>query len=120
MGKEIVNEFGKIIISEEVIATIAGVSAMECYGLVGMASRKVSDGIAELLGREALSKGVTVAIEGNQVYVDLHIIVGYGIRISEVANNVMAQVKYALENLLGLDVAKVNVIVQGVRVGQGK
>ncbi|HEX3015137.1 MAG TPA: Asp23/Gls24 family envelope stress response protein [Desulfobacteria bacterium] len=116
MGKEISNNLGKIEISEEVIATIAGVAAVECYGLVGMASRKLSDGFVELLGRESLSKGVQVKVEENQVTIDLFIIVGYGIRISEVANNVIDKVRFTVENMTGLPVTTVNVNVEGVRI----
>lgn len=116
MGKEINNNLGTIDISEEVIATIAGAAAVECYGLVGMASRKLTDGFTELLGKENLARGVTVKIDGNQVMIDLYIVVGYGVNISEVATNVMERVRYTTENLTGLKVAQVNVNVQGVRV----
>lgn len=116
MGKEINNILGKIDISEEVIATIAGAAAIECYGLVGMASRKSTDKFSELLGRENLARGVVVSIDENQVVIDLYIIVGYGVKISEVAANVMERVRYTTENLTGLTVAQVNVNVQGVRV----
>ncbi|AHF07628.1 Asp23/Gls24 family envelope stress response protein [Desulfitobacterium metallireducens] len=116
MGKEINNNLGKIDISEEVIATIAGAAAVECYGLVGMSSRKITDGFTELLGRENLARGVMVKIDDNQVVIDLYIVVGYGVNISEVATNVMERVRYTTENLTGLHVAEVNVNVQGVRV----
>jgi uncharacterized alkaline shock family protein YloU len=116
VGKEISNSLGKIDISEEVIATIAGIAAVECYGLIGMASRKISDGFVELLRRESLSKGVQVRIQENEVVIDLYIIVGYGIRISEVASNVIDKVRFTVENMTGLPVAAVNVNVQGVRV----
>jgi len=116
MGKEINNNLGKIDISEEVIATIAGAAAVECYGLVGMASRKSADKFAELVGRENLARGVVVSIDENLVVIDLYIIVGYGVKISEVAANVMERVRYTTENLTGLTVAQVNVNVQGVRV----
>ncbi len=116
MGKEISNSLGKIDISEEVIATIAGGAAMECYGLVGMASRKITDGFADLLGRENLARGVVVSVQGNEVIIDLYIIVGYGVRISEVAANIMDRVRFTTENFTGLTVAKVNINVQGVRV----
>jgi uncharacterized alkaline shock family protein YloU len=115
MTNEIENELGKVVISEELIAMLAGVAAVECYGLVGMASRKIKDGIAELLGRDNLSRGVDVKLEGESVTIDLHIIVSYGTKIPEVAINVMEKVKYTLEKLTGLDVAQVNVHVQGVR-----
>jgi len=120
MGKEIPNEYGIIDIAEEVIATIAGVAAIECYGLVGMAPRKFADGIGELVGRDSLSKGIEVKIENNEVQIDIYIVVSYGTRISEVALNVMNKVRYAVENMTGLKVVKVNVNVQGVKVASVK
>lgn len=120
MPKEYVTDSGKITISEEVVATVAGVAATECYGIVGMASRKIKDGIAELLGRESLSKGVEVELDGNKVKVRLYIVVGYGTRISEVAKNVVEQVKYKIESSTGLEVQHVDIRVQGVKVGSLK
>ncbi len=115
-GKETETGLGRLVLSEEAIATIAGAAATECYGVVGMAGRKMTDGIAELLGKENLSRGVSVSVEGDDVYVDLLIIVGYGVRISEVARMVVDKVRYTLENVTGLNVKKVTVNVQGVRV----
>lgn len=116
MAKKKSTALGGLDISEEVIAAIAGAAAVECYGLVGMAARKVTDGFAEILGRESLSKGVAVTLEGREVRIDLYIIVTYGVKISEVANNVRERVKYSVENATGLVVREVNVNVQGVRV----
>jgi len=117
MPKEVRTDLGKITFSEDVISTVAGYAALDCYGLVGMASRKqVKDSLTELLGRENLRRGVQVRMDNEQVIVDMYIIVSYGTRISEVAHNVMDKVKYTLENYLGLAVDQVNVIVQGVRV----
>ena len=108
---------GNIEISHDVIATIAGVAAVECYGLVGMASRKqLKDGIVELLGRENLSRG---EVDG-ELHIDLFIIVGYGTRIDEVANNVISTVKYSVEKYTGIKVGLININVQGVRVINGK
>jgi len=115
MGKLMETKLGKVDISEEVIATVAGAAAIECYGLVGMASRKISDGVSGLLKRENLSKGVVVTFQEDTVVIDLNIIVGYGVRISEVAANVMDRVRYTVETMTGLKVAEVNVNVQGVR-----
>ncbi|MDR3271585.1 MAG: Asp23/Gls24 family envelope stress response protein [Peptococcaceae bacterium] len=116
MGKEIRNDYGSIDISESVIATIAGAAAIECYGLVGMSSRKSSDKVVQLLGRENLSKGIVVEIEENEVTIELFIVVGYGTRISEVATNVMERVRYTVENLTGFTVNKVNINVESVRI----
>lgn len=109
------NSLGEIQISKEVIATIAGNAAMECYGLVGMASRKISDGITELLGRENIARGVEVKISEDMLTVDLYIIVQYGTKIHEVAHNVIEKVTFVLKNTLGFNPDKVNVIVHGVR-----
>lgn len=107
---------GTINISPQAIAMIAGIATMQCFGVVGMASRTIQDGISELLtGKDNLTKGIEVTIEDEQAFVDLYIIVEYGVRIKEVACNVIENVKYAIENKLGLQIAKVNVIVQGVR-----
>lgn len=115
MGKIIETKLGKVDISEEVIATIAGSAAIECYGLVGMASRKISDGVSNLLKRDNLAKGVAVTFQEDNLIVDLNIIVGYGVKISEVAANVMERVRYTVETMTGLKVEEVNVNVQGVR-----
>ncbi|MDI3546438.1 MAG: hypothetical protein PWR10_90 [Halanaerobiales bacterium] len=117
MEKEWSNEYGKITIAKEVIAKIAGLAAMECYGLVGMSSRNVQDGLADLLGRDNLSKGVLVEINDDQVRLELNIIVEYGTNIHEVAHNIIDRVKYILEEKIGIKVEKIDVNVQGVRVG---
>lgn len=109
---------GKINISPEAISVIAGATAMESFGVVGMSSRSLQDGIAELfLGRENLTKGIEVRINEEQVILDLYVVVEYGTRINEVAHNVIENVKYAIEDQLGLSVLQVNVNVMGVRTG---
>lgn len=111
------NEQGKITIGNNVIARIAGASAMEVFGLVGMSSRQqLKDGFAELLGRENLARGIEVRITDQDLEIDLHIIVSYGIKISEVAHNVQQRVKYTLSEIAGIQVNRINIFVQGVRV----
>lgn len=117
MAIELKTEYGKVDISDEAIAVIAGSAAMECYGLVGMASRKqFKDGIAELLGRENLARGVEISLVNNRLAIHLYIIVSYGTKISEVAHNIQLKVKYVLSEIFGLEVDQVNINVQGVRV----
>jgi len=116
MSPKINNELGAIIISDQVIATLAGIAATECYGLVGMASKGGTEGIVELLKREHLSKGVKVTSDPSGIIIDLYIIVEFGTRISTVANNIISKVKYTVENITGLTVNRVNVNVQSVRV----
>lgn len=109
---------GQINIAPDAIAMVAGIAAMECYGVVGMASRGFQDGIAELFrSGENLTKGIEVSIDGEDVSVALYVIVEYGTRIREVARNVVERVRYTVESQLGLVVSNVNVIVQGVRTG---
>lgn len=117
MMVEISTQIGQIDVAVEVIETLAGGAAMDCYGLVGMASRKqLKDGITELLRRDNLSKGVVVREEEEGIHIDMYIIVSYGTKISEVAHNVQSKVNYTLDQTLGLSASSVNIFVQGVRV----
>lgn len=116
MTCKLITALGSISYSDEVLANIAGVATMECYGVVGMASRRATDGLVELLKRENLSKGVKVTCDNDELIVELFIIVEYGTKISVIANNIIQKVKYTLESLAGLKVTKVVVNVQGVRV----
>jgi uncharacterized alkaline shock family protein YloU len=110
------NDFGTVLVTNEVIASIAGSAALDCYGLIGMASvNQLKDGIAELLGRDQLSKGVEVKRLDDELHVDLNVIISYGTRISEVAQIIQNRVKYVFGEL-GLHVDCVNIRVQGVRV----
>ena len=110
---------GAVNIAPSAVATVAGIAAMQCFGVVGMASRTIQDGISELLaGKDNLTKGIEVIVADDSIAVDLYIIVEYGVRIKEVAHNVIENVKYAIETQLGLSISKVNVIVQGVRTNK--
>ena len=114
-------QLGNVNIAPNAIAMVAGITAPQCFGVVGMASRNIQDGIAELFtGKDNLTKGIEVIIEDERVEVDLYIIVEYGVRIQEVARNVIENVKYAIESQLGLEITLVNVIVQGVRTNNKK
>lgn len=110
-------QLGKIEVSPRAIATIAARAVVECYGVVGMASKNLRDGLAVLLvGDEHYHRGVEVSFADRQVVIDLYVIVEYGLRISEVANNIQESVKFAIEKVLGLPVVLVNVHIQGLRV----
>lgn len=112
----ITNENGYINYSEEVVANIVGVSTMECYGVVGMASRNAKDGLWELIKGENLSKGVKIRSKDNELFIEVYIMVEYGTKISVIANNVIQKIRYNLENYTGLKVSTITVNVQGVRV----
>lgn len=110
-------DIGEIMIDNDVLAKYAGASAIECFGVVGMASVNMKDGIVKLLKKDNLSHGVNVTIdEYNKITIDLHIIVSYGVSISAVADNLISNVKYNVEEFSGLEVEKINIFVEGVRV----
>ncbi|WP_099224301.1 Asp23/Gls24 family envelope stress response protein [Listeria costaricensis] len=117
MSLEIETKHGKVDITNEVIATIAGGAAEENFGIVGMASQhQIRDGLTDILRRENFTKGVIVRQEEDGLHIDMYIIVSFGTKISEVAHNVQERVKYTLEKTLGLSVETVNIYVQGVKV----
>ncbi|MFC0558649.1 Asp23/Gls24 family envelope stress response protein [Halalkalibacter alkalisediminis] len=117
MSIEMKTQLGTVDVSKDVVATIAGGAAIDCYGIVGMASQKqLKDGLSDLLGKENFRRGVVIREDEEQIHIDMYIIVSYGTKISEVAYNVQTKVKYQLEQMLGLDVDSVNIFVQGVRV----
>ncbi|OEH85659.1 alkaline-shock protein [Desulfuribacillus stibiiarsenatis] len=107
------NELGNIQIAPEVIEIIAGLATVEIDGVAGM-SGGVVGGIAELLGRKNLSKGVKVEVGQRETAVDVSIIVKYGSSIPDVAIAIQDNVKREIENMTGLTVVEVNVHVQGV------
>ncbi len=118
MGKSSRNEYGNVEISSEALATIVGAAAVRCYGIVGMVPRGIRQGVSEILGRDALSQGVDVKLEGEDVTIDLYVVMCYGIKIAEVATNVMETVQYEVEKMTGLRPVEINVNVTGVRVFQ--
>lgn len=109
------NEVGEIRISEEVVAIIAGIAAMDIPGVVGM-SGGIAGGIAEMLGRKNLSKGVKVEVGDKEAAIDLYIIVEYGCRIPDVSWNIQEKVKETVETMTGLNVVEVNIHIQGVNI----
>jgi uncharacterized alkaline shock family protein YloU len=106
---------GRITITPRAIATIAAQATLRSYGVVGMASKNLMDGIAQALARDP-RHGVEVSTQGDQVTIDLFVIVEYGTRISEVAESVAQSVRFQVERAIGLPVAAVNVHVQDLRI----
>ncbi|MCX7710359.1 MAG: Asp23/Gls24 family envelope stress response protein [Clostridia bacterium] len=113
--QEIGAEMGNIKISDEVVAIIAGIAAMEVPGVAGM-SGGIAGGIAEMLGRKNLSKGVKVEVGEKEAAIDLYIIVEYGCRIPDISWEIQEKVKKAVETMTGLQVIEVNIHVQGVNI----
>ena len=116
MECKINNDLGQITISEDVLLKVAGYAALECYGIVAMSSKRAKDGFVEWLGRENLTKGVQINVTDGGIDIDLFIIVEYGISISAVAASIIETVKYKVEHLTGIQVGRVNVCVEDIRV----
>ena len=113
----ITSKLGSIEISPEIIAIYAGTNAVECFGIVGMAKVSMEDGgWARLLKRESLTKGIQVTIDDdNQVNLDFHIIVAYGVSIQAVSDNLIENVRYKLLEYTGMKVKIIRIFVEGVR-----
>lgn len=116
MKGQVTTDTGNITIDLGVIAKYAGLAAVDCFGIVGMAVVSMKDGWAKLLKRENLAKGIDVSVRDNELYFDFHVIVSYGVSIATVADNLMSTVKYKVETFTGMKVRAVNVFVEGVRV----
>ena len=115
MKGRISNRLGEIQINPEVIATYAGITAVECFGIVGMAAISMKDGLVKLLKKESLTHGINVEIRENHILVDFHVIVAYGISISAVAANLIENVKYKVEEFTGMEDDKINIYIEGLR-----
>jgi len=111
------NDVGSIRIADEVVGIIAGLAATEVAGVAGMSAGLVG-GIAEMLGKKNLAKGVKVEVGEREAAVDLYLIVEFGVRIPDVALKVQENVKRAIESMTGLDVVEVNIHIQGVGFSQ--
>ena len=107
---------GNISIDSDVIANYAGSVAIECIGVVGMASVNVKDGLVKLLKLNDLSRGVTVHVDNAGLTIDFHLIVAYGVNILAVSDNLISNVKYKVEEFTGMQIEKINIYVEGVRV----
>lgn len=116
MSAKLENQYGTINIENEVIARIAGLTAIDCYGIVGMAAKNVKDDIFQLLKVESLTKGIKISVHEDRIVIDMHIIVEYGTNITAIAENTISTVKYKVETVCGINVEQVNVFVEGVRV----
>ena len=107
---------GNITIDNEVIAQYAGSIAMECFSVVGMAGINVKDGLVKLLKMDSMTRGINVSIQNNKLTLNFHIILAYGVSILAVSDNLISNVKYKVEEFTGIEVEKVNIFVEGVRV----
>lgn len=109
------NIYGNIYVSHHAIATIACQSALESYGVVGLAAKNLAAGLAQVLVKDP-TLGVEVHFDGRTIRIDLYIVVEYGTRITSVSRSVADSVAYQVEKTLGIPVSHVDVHVRGLRI----
>ena len=107
---------GNISIDNEVIAQYAGTVATECFGIVGMAG-VMKEGFVSLLKKDSMTRGIGVSVTASgKLAIDFHVIVSYGVNIAAVADNLISNVRYKVEEFTGLEIEKINIYVEGVKV----
>ena len=117
MNGIISNELGDIMVDTEAVARCAAMAALDCFGVVGMATISMRDGLGKLLKGESVTKGINVKIDDNSLLdIDFHVIVAYGVSIRTVVSNLIKTVRYRVEDLTGMKTRNINVFVEGVRV----
>ena len=109
------NVYGKISISDSAIAKVAKNAALECYGIVDTVSRRFTDTLSELF-RRPVGKGIKVVTSGDRIYIDVYVIIKYGVSINAVAESLKEGVKYKVERFTGMIVDTVNVNIIGVKL----
>jgi uncharacterized alkaline shock family protein YloU len=108
--------YGGINISESAIGSVAGKAAVECYGVVGLASKNaLREKIEEILKEDDYHRGVIIKKDKDQFIVDVYIVVAYGVKITEVVSEVQKKVKYVLEKTFEIPFRSVNVYVQALK-----
>ena len=113
---KIMTEYGTVTLDADVIASIAGAAATNCFGVKGMTHTSDKDGIVYLLKREAMTKGVKVTEKEDKIDLELHIAVDHGINIGAVCKSIISEVRYNVERLAGVPVENIDVCVDSIRV----
>ena len=116
MKGRIENKLGTVMIEPEVIAMFAGTTAIESFGIGGMAAVSMKDGLVKLLKMDSITRGINVSLDNNKLVLDFHVIVAYGVSILAVTDNLISNVKYKVEEFTGIEIKKINIFVEGVRV----
>jgi uncharacterized alkaline shock family protein YloU len=107
------SELGRVAITDAALAQIVGLTAAECYGVVGMSSPRR---IPRLLGRDRPGRGIEISGEADGVAIALHVVVEHGLNLAEVASTVRNRVSYEVQRMTGLEVAAVEVHIEAVKV----
>ncbi len=110
------NKYGRISTNDEAIALVAGYSALDCYGVHELVSRKLTDSIAELFNKQPYGSGVKVTTDDNKIYIDIYAVLKYGVNVNAVTESLKNTVSYNVENFTGMIVKSVNVNIIGIKV----
>lgn len=113
---ELTHTAGRIQVSPPAIAGIASSAVLQCYGVVGIAGKRIKRGRAQVLNEDSYERGIVVTIDHGAVVIDVYVVVEYGTRISEVAHNIINSVGNAVRRTLGETPVRVNINVQGLRI----
>jgi uncharacterized alkaline shock family protein YloU len=108
---------GAMVVTDKAVADLVGLTVLECYGIVGMASPNLRQGVASLLSKDRVRQGIKVMQGADELHIKLYVIIEYGLNVAEVAGNVRSQVAYNVQKMLGRPATTLRIYVQGVRVG---
>lgn len=109
---------GAMVVTDKAVADLVGLTVLECYGIVGMASPNLRQGVASLLSKDRVRQGIKVTQSSDELHIKLYVIIEYGLNVAEVAGNVRSQVAYNVQKMMGRTATTLRIYVQGVRVGE--
>ncbi|MDD4839497.1 MAG: Asp23/Gls24 family envelope stress response protein [Clostridia bacterium] len=110
------NKYGKISISDEAVAMVCSYAASECYGVVELVSRRLTDNLSALLNKSTYGKGIKIATIDNKIFIEVFVILKLGVNVEAVKDSLANTVTYACETFTGMRVKRVNINVVGIRV----
>ena len=116
MAVKTINGYGQITITNEAIAMVTSHIAKECYGVIDLVAKRITDSVSELIKKKPRAKGVKVKTRANHISINLYVIIKYGVNIKAVSESLRKSIKYEIEQFTGMIVDDVNVHVKGVRI----
>lgn len=102
---------GKITVAPDVLVTIARMAALSVSGVSRMA--QVTGGVNRLFKR-GVSDGVRIEVEDNIIVASLYLILNRDMNVREVSRNVQQQVARALQEMVGMDVAEIEIHIEDI------
>lgn len=110
------NKYGRITISDEAVAMVASRAASECYGVIELVSRRISDSVLALFNKVSAGKGIRVITADNRIFIDAYIVLKHGVNKEAVSESVASTIKYHVEEFTGMRVKSVDVHIVGVKI----